>query len=165
MGGAMEENRKKKPGQSWADFVEQQIRDAMERGEFDNLPGKGKPQNLTSFAGDPALEMANKIVRDAGFVPAWLELEQEIEREQREAAEALMRSWRWREATRGDAIEDPRWIEAEWAKARDLFEKRLRALNTKILSYNLLLPPPLLHKQRPRLKPEAEYARLGIDNT
>ena len=47
---------------------EEEVGALMERGEFDNLPGKGKPQNLTSFAGDPALEMANKIVRDAGFV-------------------------------------------------------------------------------------------------
>ena len=161
----MEENRKRKPGQSWGDFVEQQIRDAMERGEFDNLPGKGKPQNLTPFAGDPALEMANKVVRDAGFIPAWLELEQEIEREQREAEESLLRSWRWRETLRGDAIEDPRWVEAEWTKARTLYEKRIVALNSKILNFNLLLPPPLLHRQRPRLKLDAEYARLGIDNT
>ncbi len=161
----VEENRKKKPSQSWSDFVEQQIRDAMERGEFENLPGKGKPQELAAYPGDPSMEMANKIVRDAGFVPAWLELEREIDREQNEAEEALLRSWRWREAIRGDAIEDPRWIEAEWRKARELFEKRLQALNSKILSYNLQLPPPLLHKQRARLKIDAELQKLGIDGS
>jgi DnaJ family protein C protein 28 len=161
----MEENRKKKPGQSWSDFVEQQIRDAMDRGEFDNLPGKGRPQNLSPYSGDPSLEMANKIVRDAGFVPAWLELEQEIDREQREADEAVVRSWRWRETVRGDAIEDPRWVDEQWSKARALFEKRVAALNSKILNFNLQLPPPLLHRQRPRLRLDAEYARLGIDNS
>lgn len=29
--------------ESWESWVERQIQDAMERGEFDNLPGQGKP--------------------------------------------------------------------------------------------------------------------------
>jgi DnaJ homolog subfamily C member 28 len=158
----MEENRKKKPGQSWGDFIEQQIREAMDRGEFDNLPGRGKPQEFAQPHGDPSMEMANRIVRDAGFAPAWLDLEKEIDRLQQEAEKSVLRSWRWRETNRGDAIEDPRWVEAEWHKARELFEQRLEAINTRILSYNLLLPPPLLHKQRPRLRVESEFAKLGI---
>jgi DnaJ family protein C protein 28 len=158
----MEETRKKKTSQSWGDHIEQQIRDAMERGEFDNLPGQGKPQVFAQAHGDPSMEMANKIVRDAGFAPAWLELEIDIEHEQSQTETSVLRSWRWRETNRGDAIEDPRWVEAEWRKARELFEQRLKALNTKILSYNLLLPPPLLHKQRPRLRLENEFEKLGI---
>ena len=160
----MEENRKKKPGQSWGDFIEQQIREAMDRGEFDNLPGRGKPQEFAQPHGDPSMEMANKIVRDAGFAPAWLDLEKEIDHQQQEAEKSVLRSWRWRETNRGDAIEDPRWVEAEWRKARDLFQQRLEEINAKILSYNLLLPPPLLHKQRPRLRVESEFAKLGIAN-
>jgi len=158
----MGENHKKKPGQSWGDFIEQQIREAMDRGEFDNLPGRGKPQEFAQPYGDPSMEMANKIVRDAGFAPAWLDLEKEIEHQQQEAEKSVLRSWRWHETNRGDAIEDPRWVEAEWHKSRDLFEQRLEAINAKILSYNLLLPPPLLHKQRPRLRVESEFAKLGI---
>jgi|SRR5712692_5776774 len=160
----MGEARKKKPDQSWDDFVEQQIRDAMERGEFENLKGKGKPQEFAAQHGDPSTEMANKIVRDAGFVPAWLDLKREIEREQKEAEDAVLRSWRWHEAIRGDAIEDPQWVEGEWRKARELFEKRLKALNSKILTWNLQLPPPMAHKQRARLKVESEFQKLGIEN-
>jgi len=160
----MEENRTKKPGQSWGDFIEQQIREAMDRGDFDNLPGRGKPQEFAQPHGDPSLEMANKIVRDAGFAPAWLDLEKEIEHQQQEAEKAVLRSWRWRETNSGDAIEDPRWVEAEWRKARELFEQRLEAINARILSYNLLLPQPLLHKQRARLRVESEFAKLGIAN-
>ena len=34
----------RKPGSaSWENWVEEMIREAQERGEFDNLPGKGKP--------------------------------------------------------------------------------------------------------------------------
>lgn len=34
---------RKPPGASWESWVERQIREAMERGEFDNLPGHGQP--------------------------------------------------------------------------------------------------------------------------
>src|SRR5262245_31649808 len=34
---------RKPPGVPWESFVEQQIREARERGEFDDLPGHGKP--------------------------------------------------------------------------------------------------------------------------
>ena len=34
---------RKPPGVGWESWVEEQIREAQERGEFDNLPGAGKP--------------------------------------------------------------------------------------------------------------------------
>ncbi|MEW6477263.1 MAG: DUF1992 domain-containing protein [Actinomycetota bacterium] len=38
------ENEQKKPPKiSWESWVERKIRESMERGEFDNLPGSGKP--------------------------------------------------------------------------------------------------------------------------
>ena len=36
-------SKKKPPGKPWESFVEQQIREAMEEGAFDNLQGKGQP--------------------------------------------------------------------------------------------------------------------------
>jgi hypothetical protein len=35
--------KRKPPGKTWESFVEQQIREAMEEGAFDNLQGKGQP--------------------------------------------------------------------------------------------------------------------------
>lgn len=34
---------RKPPGVTWEAWIDKEIRDAMERGEFDDLPGKGKP--------------------------------------------------------------------------------------------------------------------------
>ena len=34
---------RKPPGVSWETWIDKQIREAMERGDFDDLPGKGKP--------------------------------------------------------------------------------------------------------------------------
>jgi hypothetical protein len=35
--------QKKPAGKTWESFIDQQIREAMEEGAFDNLEGKGKP--------------------------------------------------------------------------------------------------------------------------
>src|SRR5436190_23078768 len=35
--------QRKPAGRTWESFIEEQIREAMERGAFDNLEGKGKP--------------------------------------------------------------------------------------------------------------------------
>ena len=37
------DRRRKPKGASWESWVDRQIRDGIERGEFDNLPGKGRP--------------------------------------------------------------------------------------------------------------------------
>jgi Domain of unknown function (DUF1992) len=34
---------RKPPGVSWESWIDKQIREAMDRGDFDDLPGKGKP--------------------------------------------------------------------------------------------------------------------------
>lgn len=48
-------------------LAEKAIREAIERGEFDNLPGAGKPLNL-SHAGDPEWWVKNLVERE-GDVP------------------------------------------------------------------------------------------------
>jgi hypothetical protein len=53
------------------DLVESRIRDAQARGEFDTLPGAGKPLPDEDFAGVPAeLRVAVRILKNAGCVPA-----------------------------------------------------------------------------------------------
>jgi len=60
--------------------VELQIKEAMVKGKFNNLPGKGKPIDLAGYFKTPAhLRMAFKILKDAGYVPAELQLKKEIE--------------------------------------------------------------------------------------
>jgi len=56
------------------------LAEAMERGEFDNLEGAGKPLNLENnpFAPDE-MHMAYKILKDNGYAPRWIELGKEID--------------------------------------------------------------------------------------
>ena len=61
-------------------LVEKKIREAMEKGEFDNLPGKGKPIDLTENPFEnPDLRMVHKLLKDAGFAPAFIEERKSIE--------------------------------------------------------------------------------------
>ena len=59
--------------------AERKIREAMERGEFDRLEGKGRPLQFEddSFI-PPDLRMAYKVLKNAGFLPPELLAEKEI---------------------------------------------------------------------------------------
>lgn len=61
-------------------FVEEQVRKAIEAGEFDNLPGKGKPIDLRAYFETPEdLRMAYSILKSNNFVPEEVELLREID--------------------------------------------------------------------------------------
>ena len=60
-------------------IVEALIKEAMERGEFDNLSGKGKPVDLTAYFDTPEeVRMAHSILKNAGMVSRELDLLKEI---------------------------------------------------------------------------------------
>ena len=61
-------------------FVEEQIRKAMAEGEFDNLPGRGKPIDLEAYFRTPEdLRMAYSMLKNSNFVPAEVQLLKDIE--------------------------------------------------------------------------------------
>lgn len=65
---------------STQDLVERQIEQAMARGEFDNLAGKGKPLDLEDNPFEPLeTRMMMKILKDNDFAPYWIELGKEID--------------------------------------------------------------------------------------
>lgn len=77
--------------------IDKIIREAQARGEFDNLPGKGKPQRIEDeTAIPPELRLGYSVLKNGGYVPSevqWLkdieDLREELERctsqERREA--------------------------------------------------------------------------------
>lgn len=64
-------------GTSWEGIAERLIREAQERGEFDDLPHRGVPLPVDddAAAGDRAL--AFRVLRNAGIAPPWIEAEKE----------------------------------------------------------------------------------------
>jgi hypothetical protein len=60
-------------------IVEERIKKAQERGEFDNLPGKGKPIDLTSYFETPEeVRVAYSMLKNAGMTSREVDLLKEI---------------------------------------------------------------------------------------
>jgi hypothetical protein len=60
-------------------IAEKKIREAMDNGDFDDLPGKGKPLQLEDDRHIPQdIRLAHKILKNADCLPPELELRREI---------------------------------------------------------------------------------------
>ena len=60
-------------------IIEKRIKEAQDNGDFDNLPGKGKPIHLEDDRNIPEeLRLTYKILKNADCLPPELELRKEI---------------------------------------------------------------------------------------
>jgi len=118
-------------------LVEKKIREAMEAGEFDNLPGKGQPVDLSEnpFV-DPAMRVVHKLLRDAGFAPPWIEERKDIEAELEKARTLLLRG-------RKLYVEQS---SAEWDRVTREFRVTVEELNARIRIYNLKVPAAVFQR-------------------
>lgn len=136
---------------NWTKLVEDQIREAMARGEFANLPGAGKPLNLAENPYTPEdLRLAYKLLRDSGYAPLWIELHKEIEADIA-ATGRVVENYR-----RLAASESP--AEGALTYLRTTYAQRLSEINEKINSFNLLVP--IARLQKPLFVVEEEVAKL-----
>jgi DnaJ family protein C protein 28 len=132
-------------------LIDRQIQEAMENGEFDNLPGKGKPLVFDDNPYlEPGQELAFGLLKRNGFAPEWIERDKAIRKELEAAQKLLRNAWQQR---RGDPSR-----EAKWQAAVAQFEAALTKLNRKIDDLNLIVP--VLSAQRPRLRPADEVRRI-----
>jgi hypothetical protein len=120
-------------------IADRKIREAIEAGQFDNLPSKGKPIEL-DIDPDPSLWMAHHLLRVNGFAPSWIEESKDID-----AAIHRFRSDLRNARRRHTAIDE--------------FRSRATELNRRILTYNLKSPSVQVHKLP--LDIETELQRLG----
>ncbi|CAK9178856.1 unnamed protein product [Ilex paraguariensis] len=132
--------------------VEQRIWHSMEEGQFENLPGKGKPLNLTTNPhADPADDTLYRILSRNGCSPEWVELNKEIRNRIAEWRLALKKAW-----ARKDDRGDSKWIECS-----ETLKLQLRDINNKVFRYNLIVP---FGRQMFGLKWEKEIARLSEES-
>lgn len=62
-------------------IIEQRIKDAQKKGDFDNLPGSGKRIDLTEDANVPEeLRLAYKLLKNADCLPPEIEIKKDIKR-------------------------------------------------------------------------------------
>src|SRR5687768_482426 len=79
---------------SWFEIIaDRKIRDAIDEGMFDNLPGKGKPLPLDLDFSTPADQrLAARLMKDANILPDWIEIDKDI-RTRRERWEDRLRAF------------------------------------------------------------------------
>ena len=144
---AQERQKRPKTMKEWRSLVEERIQAAIEEGRFDNLPGQGKPldrQRLIET--DPAMDLANGLMKNNGFAPEWVDRDLLIRRDLEKVREQLRSAWRFYQP---DPETNPGWQQAVKRLAADLDK-----LNRQIDDYNLIVP--ILSKQRIRLRLEDE---------
>ena len=140
----------------WESLVEKKIREAMAEGEFDDLPGKGKPVDLSENPfEDPELRLAHRLLRNAGFAPAFIEERKEIDTGIESARTTLARAWAIYQGTQAGRADG----EALWERALEEFRERIRALNKRIQLYNLKIPSAAFHRRLVDPQTEAELAQ------
>jgi hypothetical protein len=70
-------------------IAERKIAEAIQRGEFDDLPGKGKPLHLSEDPLEPPHQrLAHTILKNAGIAPIEISLRRELDQLKREYARA-----------------------------------------------------------------------------
>lgn len=151
----------------WESAVEKQIREAMERGEFDHLPGAGKPLDLTENPYTPEeWRLAFKLLKDNDVAPEWIEQGKTIRQELAALAKLLEQQARWQSERLANAkllAPDKMIAEREHlAHSRDktmrMYRQRAEALNKLIDTFNLKVPNVQL--QVPRVCIEEELQKF-----
>ena len=131
----------------WESLIDQKIREAIARGEFDDLPGKGDPIDLTENPfEDPELRLAHRMLRSAGFAPAWIEERKDIVAELAAARNDLARVWKIAKNARGTGQEDS--AEERWKQASLDFQRKVEELNRRIKAWNLKVPAAGFQQER-----------------
>lgn len=116
--------------------LEEIIRQAMQEGKFDNLPGKGKPLHLEDNPHqDPEWRVAHHMLKSGGYSLPWIDLLSEINDNLQNARQILARDWKWRTNDNNALNNNP-----DWQDALNLFEQRIQEINQQIRTYNLAVP-------------------------
>ena len=142
---------------NWESLIDKKIREAMERGEFDNLAGKGEPIDLSENPfEDPDWRTAHRMLRNAGFAPSWIEERKDIDAELAVARSNLARVRLVLHNARNTEHENSAML--RWENALDTFKEKVFELNRRINVWNLKAPAAVFHRKR--IDFEAEVRRI-----
>lgn len=164
----------------WESWIDQAISEAQERGDFDNLPGRGEPLVIEENREAGDWEMGYHLLKNAEMSPPWMELNREVQAEtavlaairerycRAQAADDAPQSpppalaprpwWAfWRPASTQPPPPDPALIRAaraaEARQARRAYLAQAARLDEVLAAYNAWLPEDLRRLTRPRMTP------------
>ncbi len=134
-------------------LMDEILNNAMQKGEFDNLPGAGKPLNLNNDPNTPNdLRMAYKILKENDMAPDWMAAGKDIDAAREKLVgdlRAAVRRYRGslNDAARSAQPEQGRLkVEASWNITLESLRESTKSLNRMALSFNLKAPKGVAHK-------------------
>jgi len=128
--------------------AEEKIRSAIESGQWDNLPGKGKPLQWQENPFEPPeWRMAFSLLRQNGYSLPWLEERKEIEAEVQQFRAQLALGLR----------------SANVMEVKDWAKSQIDRLNRRIFRYNLGVPLDRFQVTSLNLEQEVERAQPVSD--
>ena len=137
--------------------IDEQIRQAIQRGDFDDLPGKGKPLDLSENPyEDPGWRLTYRILKENGYTLPWIETRRNIELDFERVSKSLDRSWEWRK--NATSRRGTMHAEREWQQALQKFREETDKINKRIRNYNLEIPSDQF--QRRQINAELEINKI-----
>ncbi|KAJ3023873.1 hypothetical protein HKX48_000059 [Thoreauomyces humboldtii] len=141
----------------WNTMIEEKIGQAIRSGQLDDLPGSGKPLDLTSganaFTARSTFYM-NRLAKAQGHQPEWVELGCEVEEDLKTMREDARRIWLSGAWGRGGQYYGLRRAEVQkWVTVR------ARDINGKVARFNMLVPRGVPHRKRVDIEQEVLDSR------
>ena len=144
----------------WQDYVSQAIEEAMREGAFDNLPGKGKPQNLNENPNEPSdMAMANKILKNNDTTPLWIGDRKKLLEDIESLRGEMAQRWGWMRDDWAVPNADRERLARRWTDQIASWTGQIDKLNSRIRDLNLTLP--IWRMEVLRIHLADELARIG----
>ncbi len=145
----------------WQNLIEDLIEDGRQKGVFDNLPGAGKPLDLSTnlYEGDQAL--ANKLLKENDLKPAWIMQRDYLREQVGRLRDEMARQWQQHDRAyrlAGSQLQIDALV-ISWDDACLAWEAQIVALNKQIDTYNLKRPSERLEMFKVQL--DEELSRVG----
>ncbi len=120
----------------WMRIVgERKIKEAMDAGVFDDNPLKGQPLNYDEDMGlPPEQRVVKKILKNAGALPQWMQLEVDIKREREATVKQKERALKLLAKAPLESRERVK------ARLKSELKESMSLVNTMILQYNMVCP-------------------------
>eukprot|EP00123_Amoebidium_parasiticum_P005592 comp16751_c0_seq3/m.15082 comp16751_c0_seq3/g.15082 ORF comp16751_c0_seq3/g.15082 comp16751_c0_seq3/m.15082 type:complete len:299 (-) comp16751_c0_seq3:27-923(-) len=123
-------------------MVEDMIQEAMKKGEFENLQGKGKPlKEQINHHVDRTTEKINEVLINSGCLPEWIQQEKDIRDAMDVARRRLDEAWQ-----RCGPEPMPQAEEDRWKEALRRWDSDVADINRMVDKFNLIVP--IMSRQR-----------------
>jgi DnaJ family protein C protein 28 len=114
----------------------------MRSGTFDDLPGRGKPLNLSKNPYAPGTELAYQLLKDNNYTLPWIAQRQEIQAGIDNLRAEIIHDWRRYHAeflpARDELIRAS--LVRGWRERLDAWDEKIATLNKRIAALNLKQP-------------------------